>query len=112
MRRGRTGRGSHLRGGSVAAVRAEPDRQGNDGGGVVDGGGVDGGGVDGGGVDGGGVVECDGFGDGGEENFELGDGEAECFRDPEPELPGCGARPAGEVRDAFVPGRFAAGRFE
>ena len=58
--------------------------------------------------------EFDGDGEcdlGGEENFELGDGEAECFRDPEPELPGCGARPAGDLRDALVPGRFAPDRF-
>jgi hypothetical protein len=79
----------------------------------VDGGGVDGGGVDGGGVDGGGDVECDGFGDGGAENLELGDGEAECFRDPEAELPGSGARPPAEdLLDAFEPGRFGPDRFE
>jgi hypothetical protein len=64
-------------------------------------------------VDGDDDVECDGFGDGGEENLEVGDGEAECFREREPDVPGRGARPpAADWRAPFDPGRCGPDRFE
>jgi hypothetical protein len=110
VRRGRTRRRSHLRSGSLTDTRAQPEHQGDDVGGGVVGGGVVGGGLEGGGVDGGGDVECDG---GGEENFAVGDGEAECFRETGDEVPGCGPTPpAADFRAGFEPGRVGPDRFE
>jgi hypothetical protein len=91
-----------------------PDVDVPDVGGEEDGGGDDGGGDDGGGDDGGGDDDddFDGFGDAGEENLEVGDGDAVCFREPGAVVPGCGATPPAELPGEFEPGRFDVDRFE
>jgi len=49
----------------------------------------------------------DGLGDAGGENFEVGDGDAECLPVPGADVPGCGARPPPEgLWAAFEPGRL------
>jgi hypothetical protein len=115
VRRGRAGRGRHLRSSSLAAVRAEPDCQDEDEplDGVVVGSGLGDGDeddedddVDGDGDD------LDGLGDAGEENLEVGDGDPECFREPGADVPGCGAAPLANLPGAFEPGRFPPECFE
>ena len=57
--------------------------------------------------------DFDGLGDAGDENLEVGDGDAECFREPGAEVPGWGATPpAADLLGAFEPGRFGPDRFE
>ena len=106
MRRRRAGRRGYFRSGQLA----EPDRHAGVGLALGDGDDDDGD-VEGDCVgDCDGDVECDGLGVAGGENFEVGEGDAECFLVPGADVPGRGAGPPPDpLRAALEPDPFDPG---